>query len=155
MSEFGHRRFSVKPSVTRNIGIALFVMAFIVPSGDVLFAPTICENLKDYLRPFAGCIAFIQTPFAVTFIPLWRGEPLDSGLTPYEILTRAILFCAWLSNFTIFFRLPLLAALIVVALPWIAFICWFEFMAGFIPFYFWAFGITFIHLSRTLRLWPN
>jgi hypothetical protein len=135
--------------------LGFFLLSFIVPSGGALFVPTMGEHVGDYLHPFAGCYAFIQTPCAVTFLPLWRGEPIDSGLTPYEIFTRGVLFAAWLANFTVFFRLPFLAALLAIALPWIAFICWFGFMAGFIPFYFWALGITFIHLSRMLRSRPH
>lgn len=155
MSDPGQRRFSVRPSVIRNIGIGLFVLSFIVPSGGALFVPTMGEHVRDYLHPFAGCAVFIQTPCAVTFIPLWRGEPIDTGLTPFEIFTRGVLFVAWLANFTVFFRLPSPAALLAIGLPWIAFICWFGFMAEFIPFYFWALGITLIHLSRMMGSWPN
>ena len=155
MSDIGQRRFSIRPSVIRNVGLVLFFLSFILPSGHALFVPTMGEHARDYLKPFAGFSVFIQTPAAITFLPLWRGPGLDDGFTPYEILIRAILFGAWLANFTVFFRLPPLAALVSIALPWIAFICWFGFAAGFIPFYFWASGITFIHLPRLLRSRPN
>jgi hypothetical protein len=142
------RRYSIKPSVIRNLGFVLFFLSFILPPGHALFVPTMDEHSQDYLKPFAGVSVFVHTPAAITFVPLWRGPGIDNGFTPYEILIRAILFGAWLANFTVFFRLPILAALIAVVLPWAAFVCWFGFVAGFIPFYFWALGITLIHLSR-------
>jgi len=153
MSSIGHQRFSVRPGVIRNLGISLFVLSFIVPPGGALFVPTMGEHVRDYLQPFSGCFVFIQTPVAVTFLPLFRGPPIDDGFTPYEIFIRVILIGAWLANFTVFFRLPRLLALVAIGLPWLAFIFWFEFAARFIPFYFWALGITFIHLSRIFRSW--
>ena len=147
--------FEVRPSLIRNIGITLFVLSFIVPPGGALFVPTMGERVQDYLQPFSGCFVFIQTPFAVTFLPLFRGPPIDDGFTPYEIFIRVILIGAWLANFTVFFRLPRLVALLAISLPWLAFSFWFDFAAGFVPFYFWALGITSIHLSRMLRSWPN
>jgi len=155
MREIAQQRFSVRPSVIRNIGIALFILSFIVPPGGSILVPTMGEHYRDYLQLFLGCRVFIATPQMAFFMPLFRGPPIDYGFTPYEIFIRVILIGAWLTNFTVFFRFPCLVALLAVILPWLAFIFWFEFMAGFVPFYFWALGITFIHLSRIMRSWPN
>jgi len=84
-------------------------------------------------------------------MPLWRGPPINDGFTPYEIFIRAVLFGAWLANFTVFFRLPTLAAWFFILLPSAAFVCWFDLAVPFIPFYFWASGITLIHISRIMR----
>jgi hypothetical protein len=145
MSSNGYQRFSVRPEVIRNFGITLFALSFIIPSGGA--------HVRDYLQPFSGYFVFIQTPVAITFLPLFRGPPIDDGFTPYEIFIRVILIGAWLASFTVFFKLPRLLALVAIGLPWLAFIFWFEFAARFIPFYFWALGITFIHLSRIFRSW--
>jgi hypothetical protein len=155
MSDIGHQRFSVRLKVIRNIGIALLILSFIVPPGGSILVPTMGEHFRDYLQPFWGFRIFINTPQMVFFLPLFRGPPIDNGFTPYEIFIRVILMGAWLANFTVFFRLPRPAAILAIVLPWTAFIFWFEFMAGFVPFYFWALGITFIHLSRILKSWPN
>jgi hypothetical protein len=155
MSDVKRRNFSVRQSLIRNIGITLFVLAFIIPPGGSVLVPTMGKHFRDYLHFFLGCRVFIATPQMVFFMPLFRGPPIDDGFTPYEIFIRVILMGAWLANFTVFFRLPRLVALVAIILPWTAFIYWFEFVAGFVPFYFWALGITFIHLSRMLRSWPN
>ncbi len=145
------RIYPVRPSAIRNIGIVLFCVSYILPSGHAAFVPTMGEHANDYLKPFGGGCAFVNTPAAITFMPLWRGPPLDDGFTSYEIFSRVVLFGAWLANFTVFFRLPTLAAWFVIVLPWAAFVCWFDLAVPFIPFYFWAPGITFIHISRILR----
>jgi len=155
MTVIERQRFSVRPSVIRNIGITLFVLSFIMPPGGSHLVPTMGEHYRDYLQPFWGCRVFLATPQMAFFMPLFRGPPIDDGFTPYEIFIRVILIGAWLANFTVFFRLPCPVALLAITLPWLAFIFWFGFMAGFVPFYFWALGITFIHLSRILRSWPN
>ena len=155
MSELGKPRFSFRPSVIRNIGITLFVLSFIIPPGGALGVPTMGEHYRDYLQPFWGCRAFLYTPRLVFFLPLFRGPPIDDGFTPYEIFVRVIMVGAWLANFTVFFRLPRLAGMVAIMLPWLVLIFWFEFAAGFIPFYFWALGITFIHLSRIFQSRPK
>jgi hypothetical protein len=102
MSEARHRGFFARQSVTRNIGITLFVLSFIVPAGRALFVPTEGEHVHDYLKPFWGFWVFISTPQMVTFMPLFRGPPSDNGFTPYEIFIRVIWVGAWLVNFTVF-----------------------------------------------------
>jgi hypothetical protein len=153
MSENKQPRFLVRPSVIRNIGIALFSLSFIVPPGGSILVPTMGEHFRDYLQLFIGCRVFAATPQMAFFMPLFRGPPIDDGFTPYEIFSRWILIGAWLVNFTVFFKLPRLIAMFAITLPWLAFIFWFGIMAGFVPFYFWALGITFIHLSKIL--WPQ
>jgi hypothetical protein len=155
MSEMDQRRFSVRPGAVRNIGITLFVLSFIIPPGGSILVRTMGEHYRDYLQPFLGFRVFIGTPQMAFFMPLFRGPPIDDGFTPYEIFIRVILIGAWLANFTVFFRLPRMVALLAITLPWVAFIFWFGLMAGFIPFYFWALGITFIHLPRILRSWKS
>jgi hypothetical protein len=151
MSDLAHARFSVRPRVIRNIGILLFLLSFILPPGRAIFVPTMGEHSGDYLQPFWGCRVFIATPQMAFFLPLFRGPPIDDGFTPYELFIRVILLGAWLANFTVFFRLPVLMTLAVIALPWLAFIFWFGFVSGFVPFYFWALGIASIHFSRILK----
>ena len=145
------RKYPFSPNAIRNPGIVLFCLSYILPPGHAAFVPTMGDHANDYLRPFGGLWAFVNTPAAITFMPLWRGPPLDDGFTPCEIFIRAVLFGAWLTNFTIFFRLPTVAAWLVIILPWAAFVCWFDLAVHFIPFYFWAPGITLIHISRILR----
>jgi hypothetical protein len=145
MSELEQQSFLARPNVVRNIGIGLFLLSFIIPLGG--FGNT------DFFsfRPFAGFWIFVQTPELITALPLWRGPPIDDGFTPYEIFIRVIWLSAWSVNFTVFFRLPKVAAWIAIALPWAAFVCWFNVLDGFAPFYFWALGIAFIHFSRRLK----
>jgi hypothetical protein len=140
-----------RPNIIFRFGLWLFVLSFILPSGHALSVPTMGDHVNDYLHPFMGCYVFINTPSMLWFIPLWCGPPIDDGFTWYGNFVNFILLGAWLANFAVFFRLPLIIGLVVIALPWIAFVCWFDVAAGFVPFYFWALGITFIHLSRILR----
>ncbi|HXC35962.1 MAG TPA: hypothetical protein VNV43_08815 [Candidatus Acidoferrales bacterium] len=133
----------------------MFFLSFIVPPGGSILVPTMGEHFRDYLQPFWGFRVFINTPQMVFFMPLFRGPGIDNGFTPHEIFIRVILVGAWLANFTVFFRLPRPAAMVAIIFPWTAFIFWFGFMAGFIPFYFWALGITFIHLPWMLRTRPK
>jgi hypothetical protein len=141
--------FFLRPKVIRNIGIAAFLLSFLVPAPHIFGA--------DY-HFFAGCGAFIRIPF-MPFMRLTGNDPTSEGPS-FGYLLYVLLFCAlcwgsWLSNFTIFFRLPFLAALLSVTLPWIAFIWVFPLMADFLPFYFWVTGIALIHLSRLQGRWPK
>jgi hypothetical protein len=128
----------------RNIGIVWFVLSFIVPSGD-----------QNHFDIFSGAFLFIYAPVIPFewFIPLWSGPPIDDVTSPplnWYIDSGALLI-SWLANFTVFFRLPRWMALIVIALPWVAFTFLFDIAAGFLPFYFWTSGITLIHLPRILK----
>ena len=148
MSELNQQKQLLNSKVVRNVGITLFLLAFIVPAYHWNGAN---------LHFFAGCTTFVQTPF-VPFMVLGNDDPTGGGPTLGGVL-RGIFFCgllwaSWLTNFTIFFRLPLLAVLIAVALPWIVFVWFFPLMVDFIPFYFWSSGIAIIHLSRILTPSP-
>jgi hypothetical protein len=149
MNELGQRKFLPSPKVIRNIGVTLFVLSFVVPAYHWGGAS---------LHFFVGCMTFVQTPL-LPFMILGNDDPTSGGPT-FGGLLHGIFFCgllwgSWLTNFTIFFRLPLLAGLIVVSLPWIVFIWVFPLMVDLVPFYFWTLGIAFIHLTRIVRLWPN
>ena len=135
----------------RRVGIVLFILAFLLPGGHAVFIPTLREHADDYLLPFAGIRAFLSTPSFIFFVPLWRGPPLDDGFTSYEVAIRVVLIAAWAGNFAVFFRMPRVVTFIVMALPWMAYVCWFGLIARFIPFYFWASGTTLIHLSQILK----
>jgi len=147
MSELGLRRLRPRPRVILNIGITCIILSFVVPSGGVMQNP---------FTLFMGLGAFIGAPLSTVFTPLFCGPPLDDGqLTWYGIFSDGIVWAAWLTNFTIFFRLPTLISWIVIALPWVAFAFFFRGLSEFIPFYFWASGIGFIHLSRFLKPLPT
>lgn len=150
MGEFGQQSFARNPKVIRNIGITLFVLSFAVPNGGIMQSP---------FRLFLGLETFISTPFLIFFKPLFCDDPTQPSLSEPTILLNGILWYglslgAWLTNFTIFFRLPFVIALVAIALPWIVFIWLFSILVHFIPFYFWALGITFIHASRFLKPSP-
>jgi hypothetical protein len=140
------QRLSAKANLIRNIGIVLFLLSFIVPSGD--------RSRFDIL---SGAFLLIYTPVIpfCWFTPLWDGPPIndDTGPPLRWYIGCSALVVSWIANFTVFFKLPPWMALIVIALPWVAYIFWFFIAAGFLPFYFWVLGITFIHISRILRSW--
>jgi hypothetical protein len=117
--------------IVRNIGIALFLMSFLAPwSGKSGDGPKIG----------GGFVAFIYAPIiAIHFLKMHR------------VLLCVGLLISWAASFTIFFRLPLIATWVAIALPWIAYICWFSVAARFIQFYPWAFGIGMIHLSKLIK----
>jgi hypothetical protein len=141
--------FFLRSQVIRNFGITLFLPSFLVPAPHIFGA--------NY-HFFAGCGAFVGTPIMPS-MTLTGDEPASAGFS-FGQLSYVLLFCAlcwgsWLNNFTIFFRLPLLAVLISVALPWIAFVWVFPLMTDFLPFYFWVAGIALIHVSRFPGRWPK
>jgi hypothetical protein len=133
------RKFLFKPLVVRNVGIALFILSFLAPGSWRAW-----QSGGDF-SVCAGFTAFVQTPFLA--IHIFRIDEKSW----YRILLCVTLLISWAANFTIFFRLPKKAALAAIAAPWCVFICWFSMTVEFIPFYPWALGIAFIHLSRMLR----
>lgn len=151
MAIFGQQIFLRHPRAIRKLGIFLFVLSFIVP------AP---QDWGGRLYFFPGAIQFILTPNEVWAF-LTGGEPLSDETPDGDSMNfRGFLFCcilfgAWLANFSIFFRLPKLITLAVIALPWIVFIWTFSLTVDFIPFYFWALGIALIHLSKFLKPAPD
>ena len=132
-------QFLMKPNVIRsirNIGIILFILSFFVPSLD----------RSGNLQFFEGSKAFYTTPM------LAYGEIIHYEKFSEEGFTFLVLIAAWISNFTIFIDMPLVATLIAILLPWPAFFVYFHsFLSVFIPFYFWVAGMTLIHFSRILR----
>jgi hypothetical protein len=76
------RRCSASPNTILNLGIVLFCLSFILPSGHAAFVPTLREHANDYLKPFGGFWAFVNTPAAITFMPLWRGPPINDHYCP-------------------------------------------------------------------------
>lgn len=139
MLESMHQKFLLKSKVIRNIGIVLFVLSF--------FAPL----RWDDLRFFGGGIIFVATPdFAITEISAKPSEELS-----HSTLLFCIMMTAWLANFTVFFRLPLVIAIIAILLPWPAYIYLFSDLVHMIPFYPWAIGIALIHVSRFPKSWPK
>ncbi len=137
------------PNAIRNVGIALFVLSFVVPCGRIMQNP---------FHLFMGLWTFINTPFLVFFQPLFCPLPGEPSYEPVSLLHSIVWYGlslgAWSTNFTVFVRLPLVAALITIAVPWAAFIWLFPVLSDFVPFYFWACGITAIHLSRIRKPLP-
>jgi hypothetical protein len=141
--------FFFRPKVVRNIGIACFILSFFVPAAHFYGAG---------YHFFVGCGAFIRIPF-MPFMRLTGDDP-TVGPPSFSESLYGLLFCglcwgSWAANFSVFFRLPFFLALIPVTVPWIAFIWVFPLMTDFFPFYFWAFGIALIHLSRLQKRWPK
>jgi len=124
------RSFLLRPLVIRKVGIALFAISFVVP------------------YPIFGFQAFYLGP-------LMAFHSLQTQPNPAERMFFVGLLISWCANFTIFFRLPVWAALFAIVLPWSVYVCAFSIASRFIPFYPWAFGIALIHLSRILKPWPN
>jgi len=126
----------------RNIGIALYVLSFLVP-------PRWRGGADFHL--FGGLGAFVQTPvIACQTVLAGPGEG-----PAHPILFFIIVMASWIANITIYTRMPLVLAVIAILLPWPAYIYLFSIVVGFLPFYPWALGIALIHLSRIDKLWPN
>ncbi len=126
----------------RNCGILLFILSFIIPPRMPVGA--------DFAF-FGGAVAFIQTPFvALNLISESHGR------TPQDYFLCLVMLAAWVTNFTVFFRLPVLIVLIAMILPWVAYYCClFGILAGFIPFYLWVLGISLIQISGILKRWHD
>jgi hypothetical protein len=96
-------------------------------------------------------MTFLQTPLFA-----WQAVADRGALaTGHPFLLFVILMGAWISNFSVFFKMPYFMALIAILLPWLPYICFFHDMVGLLPFYPWAVGITFIYLSKSLKPWHN
>lgn len=86
------RSFLLKPRVIRNLGIALFSISFVVP------------------YPFFGFKAFYV-------VPLMAFHFLQTDPSPAQKLFFVSFLISWFVNFTVFFRLPVWAALSAMVLP--------------------------------------
>lgn len=145
MIKVRQQMFLKHPKAIRNLGILLFLASFLVPAPHIIGA-------SDHF--FAGGAAFIMVPF-VPFMRLTGDDPIATANPSLVDSLYALFICGlcclpWIANFTIFFRLPLIAVLVTVAAPLIAFIWSYPLMADFFPFYFWVIGIALIHASRLL-----
>jgi len=115
----------------RWIGFGLFLISFVIPSR------------VDELQLFAGSIVFVQAPvMAINFF----GEK--------DYLPAAVTFAAWLANLSVAVpRRKWVAASAILAVG-VAYGCFFEILRGFIPFYPWGIGITFVQVANLLRRKP-
>ena len=139
MSQLWQRVSQLRPKTIWKAGVALFIISFFVPHwrGD------------DDFALFGGARIFISAPFlALEFLSHFSDRDADRM---QDLFDAAIIMIAWTANIPIFFRLPKLAAVIAIAVPWIAYACLFSFLVSFLPFYPWAVGIAFIHVSRMLK----
>jgi hypothetical protein len=115
------------PRRLRLLGLCMFAVSFFVPAR------------ADELHLFGGIAAFFETPMIAVHL---AGE----GDASHVLLGIAAL-AAWSANFTIFSKRRFFATSGIVS-SWVAYVCFFQILAGFIPFYPWAIGITLINLSR-------
>ncbi len=134
-----------KAKAVRWVGIAVFVLSFLVPSvehGEKGVAWVFKDN---------GFGAFCMTPLVLF-------EILGNGSGWRLFAASAALGGAWLTNFTVFAKLPRGIAWLPMAAPWVLFLTfmldWFpngSVIAGYLPFYLWAAGIALSHLPTYLR----
>jgi len=125
----------------RRVGFTLFALSFLTPNWDF-------ESM--------GVGAFIAVPWWVC-VTLAEGDVFHNWRAAILIGSWTI---GWLSNFTVFFRVPRFLAITAVTAPWILYLAMVFFLSmtrrdfgvtGFIPFYPWAFGIGLIHCSRLME----
>ena len=139
----------MKPSVSiarklRWIGSVLFLMSFFTPQIESGQAGLVV-SVKD-----CGFGAFVMTPVVLA---ISLGNLAGLG----DFLYTFLLAAAWLNNFSVFLRLPPVAAWIPISIPWslliIAALGWLNLgsLWSYIPFYPWALGIGLIHVSAYLE----
>lgn len=112
----------------RRVGFGLFVVSFLMPAGF------------NNLQFFAGSIIFVQTP-------VYAYDFLSDGNVWAAILT----FAAWLANLSVAVPRQKWVPLPAILAVWVAYGYFFENLAGFIPFYPWAIGITVVQVANLLR----
>jgi hypothetical protein len=125
--------------VVRFIGIALFAASFPMPDIDA-GESGLTWSLKD-----SGFSAFLMTPIVLIGL-------LESGSGWRNCIAGVMLVAGWVTNFTMFIRVPESFAWIPISVPWLFFISfWLEWypngssIVGYLPFYFWAAGIGLFH----------
>lgn len=134
-----------RTAIVRLIGIVLFAVSFLMPDADL------GENGMAWSPKDNGFSAFLMTPIILMGL-------LGSASDWKTVLVGIALAVAWLTNFTIFVRLPRLLAWVPIIVPWLLFVTfWLEWypnggsITGFIPFYFWSAGIGLFHASVYLE----
>lgn len=115
----------------RWIGVVLFVASFVVP------------NAWDWRDLFGGAYAFVLTP-VMAFLNL-LSEPNFA-----RIASTLVIFAGWLANFTVPVQRKPVAVAAIVAV-WTSYGCFFGMFFKTVPFYFWAVGITVIHVATLLK----
>ena len=123
------------------MGLLLFSVSFLVPTRD----------LKTF-----GISAFIMTAQTV-YEMCANGEVFRNWDSARFVVALGF---GWISNFSVFFRAPLLVAAAMVTAPWVLFSAFLFFnpdkpeawVLGFIPFYPWAFGISLVNYARIIEL---
>jgi hypothetical protein len=134
-------RPTTRPQKLRLLGVVIFILSFIPPGINAFWL-----TLESIALNFTAALTY----------GVWQSAILGLALT-----------IGGLANFTIFFRLPRIAAMFAIASPWILFfgMMFLSYNRGveapwpdiwvvtFIPFYPWAIGIGLIHLSRLME--PN
>jgi hypothetical protein len=121
----------------RWFGFFFFIVSFVTPTRDFK------------TMGFGAFVAAAQTIY----------EMCQDGSTWHHwgsLIIFIALCLGWLSNFSVFFRLPKAAALIMIAAPWLLFLTMTTLgslsgLVAFIPFYPWAIGIGLIHYGRILE----
>src|ERR1700743_2069716 len=110
LPESKHQMFLLRPKVIRNMGIVLFVLSFL--------APPRWRGGADF-QLFGGVAAFIETPVLAyqVVMPFPPATP-----SSHSIFMFVIMMTAWITNLTVFTRLPIVVALIAILLPWLAYI---------------------------------
>src|SRR5947207_11745668 len=131
-SSITSERSDALPLRLRLFGFCLFAVSFFAPAR------------ADELHFFGGFAAFFQTPLLAFDL---AGEGDAS-----HILLCVSALAAWSANFTIVFRRRVLAASGIFSI-WIASVCFFQLLAGFIPFYPCAAGITLTNVFRFSAAW--
>lgn len=125
----------------RRVGFTLFIISFLTPNWNF-------EGM--------GIGAFIVVPELV-WAKFSEGE-VFSDIRSFILISSLSL--GWLSNFTVFFRLPRHLALTAISAPWILYLAMILFfntsrldfgVVSCICFYPWAFGIGIIHSSRLIE----
>jgi hypothetical protein len=145
MSQLGQRisMSKVTPKAIWKAGVALFIISFVTP---------VWRGGDDFAF-FGGAAAFISVPAYIFqgLLPdmLSRGAPHVQKMD--DVYKALVMSMAWIANIPIFFRLPTFAAVISIALPWLAYGLAFSDLVTFLPFYPWAIGITLIHLSKIYK----
>ena len=129
----------MKPDVfIRFLGIAFFAISFVVPNAEP------AGNGISWSTA-AGFHTFLMTPVLCVGLIINAGEWRS-------LLVGIALAAAWLTNFTVFFRLPRVGSWIPMTTPWVLYITfclnWYpngRSVVGFLPFYPWAAGLFLTH----------